>query len=111
MRTSWQPVGKEVPIVVDPRNASGVPTIQGRGVTIRGIVERFKNQQSIRLISDDLNISSKKWLRRRWPFWPVSRPRGKPRSPMPRPMAAFRCPVTRSAWLANESEVSRYYGS
>ncbi len=53
----WFPFGKTVPIVIDPRYASGVPTIPNRGVTIHAIKQRFKAGQSIRLISQDLRLS------------------------------------------------------
>ena len=39
----WYPVGKEVPIIVDPQFSSGVPTIVGRGVTVSTIHKRFKD--------------------------------------------------------------------
>ena len=42
LAAQWYPAGKSLPIVVDPRISSGVPTIKGRGVTIQVIHKRFK---------------------------------------------------------------------
>ena len=33
----WFPIGKAVPIVVDPRLSTGLPVIKGRGVTVQAI--------------------------------------------------------------------------
>ena len=53
----WYPVGKDVPIVVDPLYSSGVPTIKGRGVTIHLIHRRFKyGKQRIEYIASDLEL-------------------------------------------------------
>ena len=53
----WYPVGKDVPIVVDPLYSSGVPTIKGRGVTIHLIHRRFKyGKQHIEYIASDLDL-------------------------------------------------------
>jgi uncharacterized protein (DUF433 family) len=53
----WYPMGKDVPIVIDPRHVSGEPTIPGRNVTIAGISKRFEAGQSIKLIADDLVLT------------------------------------------------------
>ena len=52
----WYPVGKPIPIVVDPRFAAGVPTIDGRGVSVRTIYKRWKADQPIAFIADDLAL-------------------------------------------------------
>lgn len=52
----WYPVGKSVPIVVDPRISSGVPTFKGRGVTIKTIRNRWKSGQNIDFIAKDFEI-------------------------------------------------------
>jgi len=54
LASRWFPLGKGVPIVVDPRYAAGVPTIPDRGVTIATIKDRFKMGQSINFIAKDL---------------------------------------------------------
>lgn len=54
----WYPVGKSVPIVVDPLFSSGLPTILGRGVTVITIHKRWKAGQLIEFIADDLQIES-----------------------------------------------------
>jgi uncharacterized protein (DUF433 family) len=52
----WYPVGKDVPIVVDPRFAAGLPTIDGRGVTVDSIRRRWHADQSMEFIADDLQL-------------------------------------------------------
>ena len=41
LASKWWPVGKDVPIVVDPRFSTGSPTVAGRGVTVNTIYKRF----------------------------------------------------------------------
>jgi len=53
----WWPDGKDVPIVIDPRISSGVPTIVGRGVTVSTIHKRFtEGRLSIDFIAEDLRL-------------------------------------------------------
>ena len=53
----WYPRGYEVPIVVDPRVTSGVPTIEGRSVTVLTIYKRWKDQQQpIEFIASDFEL-------------------------------------------------------
>ncbi|MBN2238466.1 MAG: DUF433 domain-containing protein [Dehalococcoidales bacterium] len=52
----WYPVGKEIPIVIDPRISTGLPTIIERGVTVSTIHKRFKLGQHIDFISQDFEI-------------------------------------------------------
>jgi uncharacterized protein (DUF433 family) len=52
----WYPVGKEIPIVIDPKISTGLPTIIERGVTISTIHNRFKSGQHIGFISQDFDI-------------------------------------------------------
>ncbi len=52
----WFPVGKDVPIVVDPRISSGVPTIFNRGVTIHAIRKRWKAGHRIDFIAKDFEL-------------------------------------------------------
>ena len=52
----WFPVGKTVPIVVDPRLSTGLPTILGRGVTIQAIRKRFKAGLRIEFIAKDYQL-------------------------------------------------------
>jgi uncharacterized protein (DUF433 family) len=49
----WYPVGKNVPIVIDPRYGAGLPTIPKRRLTIAAIYNRWKSGESIRFISSD----------------------------------------------------------
>ncbi len=50
----WYPIGKTVPIVIDPQISTGLPTIVGRGVTVGGIVKRWKAGQLMDFIAEDL---------------------------------------------------------
>ena len=52
----WYPVGDEVPIVIDPRVTSGIPTIQDRGVTVHAIRKRFLAGQEMAFIARDFEI-------------------------------------------------------
>ena len=52
----WFPVGRENPIVVDPRISAGLPTVFGRGVTIQAIRRRFKAGNRIQFIANDLEL-------------------------------------------------------
>ena len=52
----WFPVGKNVPIVVDPRLSTGLPVIQGRGVTVQAIRKRFQTGLRIDFIARDFEM-------------------------------------------------------
>lgn len=53
----WYPIGKDVPIVVDPRISAGLPTIVNRRVTVQAIHKRFKDgRYSISFIASDLKL-------------------------------------------------------
>ena len=52
----WFPVGKTVPIVVDPRISTGLPVIEGRGVTIQTIRKRFVSGLNIDFIAKDFDL-------------------------------------------------------
>lgn len=53
----WFPVGKAVPIVVDPRVSTGLPVIEGRGVTVQAIHRRFKSGLRIEFIARDFGLN------------------------------------------------------
>ena len=52
----WFPIGKQVPIVVDPRVSTGLPVIEGRGVTVQAIRKRFKSGLRIDFIAKDFDL-------------------------------------------------------
>ena len=52
----WFPIGKTVPIVVDPRLSTGLPVIEGRGVTVQAIRKRFRAGLRIDFIARDFEI-------------------------------------------------------
>lgn len=52
----WFPIGKSVPIIVDPRLSTGLPVIQGRGVTVHAIRKRFHAGLNIEFIAKDFEM-------------------------------------------------------
>lgn len=52
----WYPVGKEVPIIVDPKMSSGIPTVLGRGVTVGALRKRWKSGLRIEFIAEDFGL-------------------------------------------------------
>jgi uncharacterized protein (DUF433 family) len=56
LASRWYPVGKNTPIVVDPRISAGVPIIQGRGITVETIYKRFLADQEIAYIEKDFDL-------------------------------------------------------
>ena len=57
LASRWYPVGKNVPIVVDPYISSGVPVIEGRGITVENIERRFYvGKQKWEFIASDLEL-------------------------------------------------------
>lgn len=56
LAAQWYPAGIEVPIVIDPRITSGLPTISGRGVTVHIIRKRFLAGQDIEFIARDFDV-------------------------------------------------------
>jgi uncharacterized protein (DUF433 family) len=58
LASRWYPVGKKIPIIVDPYISSGVPVIEGRGITVENIEKRFySGKQSWEFIASDLDLS------------------------------------------------------
>jgi uncharacterized protein (DUF433 family) len=57
LASKWYPVGKNIPIVVDPYISSGVPIIEGRSITVENIEKRFYvGKQSWDFIASDLEL-------------------------------------------------------
>jgi len=57
LAAKWYPVGKKIPIVVDPYVSSGVPVIEGRGITVENIEKRFySGKQKFEFIAKDLQL-------------------------------------------------------
>ncbi len=57
LASKWWPIGKSVPIVVDPLFSSGVPTIAGRGVTVGAVHKRFtEGKLSVDFIMEDYQL-------------------------------------------------------
>jgi uncharacterized protein (DUF433 family) len=53
----WWPVGKAIPIVVDPQVSAGLPVIKGRGITVETIYNRFKKaDQKLDFIAKDFEL-------------------------------------------------------
>ena len=53
----WFPIGKTVPIVVDPKLSTGMPVIKDRGVTVQAIRKRFKAGLRIDFIAKDFDMN------------------------------------------------------
>ena len=56
LAAKWFPVGRDVPIVIDPQVSTGIPTVAGTGVTIGAIHERFKAGHKIEFLSRDYEL-------------------------------------------------------
>lgn len=57
LASRWYPVGKNIPIVVDPYISSGVPVIAGRSITLENIEKRFySGKQKMDFIAKDLEL-------------------------------------------------------
>lgn len=55
--SKWWPVGKDVPIVVDPLYSAGTPTVAGRGVTVSTIYKRFtKGKLPVDFLMEDYDL-------------------------------------------------------
>lgn len=52
----WFPVGKDVPIVIDPQRGAAKPTVEDRGITIDTLYRRWKNGQTYRFISKEYRL-------------------------------------------------------
>ena len=52
----WHPVGRSIPIVIDPYVSAGMPTVEDRRVTVQAIHKRHKAGQSPEFMSRDLDI-------------------------------------------------------
>ena len=55
----WYPMGKNVPIVVDPHIAAGRPTIHGRNITVATVFQRFEHGETINAIAEDYEIDQR----------------------------------------------------
>ena len=53
----WFPIGKTIPIVVDPKFSTGMPVIEGRGVTVQAIRKRFNAGLKIDFIAEDFKMN------------------------------------------------------
>ena len=52
----WFPMGRDVPIVIDPRYGAGRPTIPNRRLTIETIHKRWLAGQSFHFIAEDFDL-------------------------------------------------------
>jgi len=58
LASRWYPMGKRVPIIVDPQISSGLPVVKGRGITVEAIHRRFKANHKIDFIAEDFELDS-----------------------------------------------------
>ena len=54
----WWPLGRDVPIVVDPEYGHGLPVVEGSGVRTEIIRERAEAGDLIQQIASDFNLDS-----------------------------------------------------
>ena len=55
----WFPLGREIPVVVDPRFAAGRPSVAGRGIRAETILNRFfTGRESISALADDFELDA-----------------------------------------------------
>jgi uncharacterized protein (DUF433 family) len=52
----WHCYGRDVPIVVDPRFGGGLPTVEGRGITVDIILRRHRSGEGRRFIASDYGL-------------------------------------------------------
>lgn len=52
----WYPVGRDVPIVVDPRISAGIPTFVGRGVTVETVHRRWLDGDTLAFLARDFEM-------------------------------------------------------
>lgn len=55
----WYPIGRNVPIVIDPRYGAGRPTIPHKRLPIASIYNRWKSGENISFISSDYSLPRK----------------------------------------------------
>jgi uncharacterized protein (DUF433 family) len=55
----WYPIGRNVPIVIDPRFGAGRPTIPDRRLPIASIYNRWKSGENIEFIASDYSLKPK----------------------------------------------------
>lgn len=55
----WYPMGRNVPIVIDPRYGAGRPTIPQRRLPVASIYNRWKSGESMSFISSDYSLPRK----------------------------------------------------
>lgn len=55
----WYPIGRSVPIVIDPRYGAGRPTIPQRRLPVALIYNRWKSGEKINFISSDYSLRPK----------------------------------------------------
>jgi uncharacterized protein (DUF433 family) len=55
----WYPIGRSVPIVIDPRYGAGRPTIPNRRLPVASIYNRWKAGENISFIASDYSLPRK----------------------------------------------------
>lgn len=53
----WFPVGKDTPIVIDPRVSFGRPYVVRKGVSTDAVLSRFRARESLEDIAEDLDLT------------------------------------------------------
>jgi uncharacterized protein (DUF433 family) len=58
LASRWYPLGREVPVVVDPDHGAGWPTIKGRNVRLEVLHARWKAGWDIEEIAEDFDLDA-----------------------------------------------------
>lgn len=54
--SKWFPLGRDVPIVLDPRKASGRPTIYQTRITVKAVKQRLAMGETVQELSEDYGL-------------------------------------------------------
>jgi uncharacterized protein (DUF433 family) len=60
LATQWWPMGRKIPIVLDPRVAFGAPTIAGTRIPVHVVGEAFRAGESVRALCFWYNLAPQK---------------------------------------------------
>ena len=56
LASRWWPLGKHIPIVIDPRISTGLPVIDKTGVTVEILHKRWKAGQEMKFLARDFDL-------------------------------------------------------
>jgi uncharacterized protein (DUF433 family) len=56
LASRWFPFGRQVPVVIDPHFAAGIPVVKGTRVSVDTVTRRWKSGETISSIATDLEL-------------------------------------------------------